>query len=577
MAKAGQIADRGVRNIESKFAKMNPRLPSGFAKGIGAVFAGVAIEQFVRAGRQAIATLADMADEAQRIGASTTFLQQFSYAVQMAGGTSDEASSALERFSREMSKAGAGGGELAKVFEANGVAIRDAQGNLLSIQAALGQYANLIQNAANEQDALNLAATAFGRGAGPAIVNALRDGAAGLATMADEASKAGAVIEEDVIRRAAVMDDRFTALEISASNWAKTMAVAIADFALPQLDELIKKVSTVLNLLGTDVSTYFSDPTKATGNAMLKAGDGTKLGNASEFYDALGFAERLSVTVNKSPTKIPRAGGGGGGGRRGGGGGGGGSRDNSAEVIADLELELQKVQAVGAARDEIITKEKILQELRHANVDAISAEGQKIEELVKAIDAAAKEQEQVLQAMQDFRSVADAGLGSLVDDLMNGVDAAEALQNSLQNMLSTIAQIAQKQLLDSLFGGGAAGGGGLGALIGGLFGGARAGGGPISAGRPYLVGEKGPELVVPESAGYVVPNGALGRSGGEANITINNMSGGAVSTEQRTTANGGREWLITIDRAVEASIGTPGKGGNRAVRQMGGRQQLTRR
>ena len=43
----------------------------------------------------------------------------------------------------------------------------------------------------------------------------------------------------------------------------------------------------------------------------------------------------------------------------------------------------------------------------------------------------------------------------------------------------------------------------------GLLGGARARGGPVQAGRPYLVGEEGPEIVVPGQSGTVVPNHAL--------------------------------------------------------------------
>ena len=38
----------------------------------------------------------------------------------------------------------------------------------------------------------------------------------------------------------------------------------------------------------------------------------------------------------------------------------------------------------------------------------------------------------------------------------------------------------------------------------------RASGGPVSAGAPYLVGEAGPELFVPSSAGSIVPNGGGG-------------------------------------------------------------------
>jgi phage-related minor tail protein len=39
---------------------------------------------------------------------------------------------------------------------------------------------------------------------------------------------------------------------------------------------------------------------------------------------------------------------------------------------------------------------------------------------------------------------------------------------------------------------------------------ARADGGPVTGGLPYLVGERGPEIVVPRQSGTVVPNHRLG-------------------------------------------------------------------
>ena len=36
---------------------------------------------------------------------------------------------------------------------------------------------------------------------------------------------------------------------------------------------------------------------------------------------------------------------------------------------------------------------------------------------------------------------------------------------------------------------------------------ARAAGGPVNAGQPYLVGEQGPEVIVPNGSGTVIPNG----------------------------------------------------------------------
>lgn len=53
----------------------------------------------------------------------------------------------------------------------------------------------------------------------------------------------------------------------------------------------------------------------------------------------------------------------------------------------------------------------------------------------------------------------------------------------------------------------------LGGPVGGFLGGFLADGGPAKAGTPYVVGEKGPELFVPNSSGTVIPNDQM-RSGG---------------------------------------------------------------
>lgn len=49
----------------------------------------------------------------------------------------------------------------------------------------------------------------------------------------------------------------------------------------------------------------------------------------------------------------------------------------------------------------------------------------------------------------------------------------------------------------------------------------RANGGPVSAGTPFMVGERGPELFVPRSSGNIIPNGSFGGGGITQNISIN--------------------------------------------------------
>lgn len=69
---------------------------------------------------------------------------------------------------------------------------------------------------------------------------------------------------------------------------------------------------------------------------------------------------------------------------------------------------------------------------------------------------------------------------------------------------------------------------GISGLISSAFGGARANGGSVSAGKSYLVGERGAELFTPSSSGMIVPNNALGGNGGSTiNLTVN----GAIDPE----------------------------------------------
>lgn len=88
--------------------------------------------------------------------------------------------------------------------------------------------------------------------------------------------------------------------------------------------------------------------------------------------------------------------------------------------------------------------------------------------------------------------------------------------------LSAMAEIAQASLR-GLFqspGGGGAGAGllnGLGSLVAGLLGSpGRATGGPVSAGRSYMVGERGPEMFVPSSGGRIEQIGG----GGSRNVRV---------------------------------------------------------
>jgi hypothetical protein len=88
----------------------------------------------------------------------------------------------------------------------------------------------------------------------------------------------------------------------------------------------------------------------------------------------------------------------------------------------------------------------------------------------------------------------------------------------------------------------------LGGFFGGLslFGGARAGGGPVGANKSYLVGERGPEIFTPSSAGNVISNQKSFGSGSGGGSTYYIDARGADQT--------GLARLESMIRQTQASI-----------------------
>ena len=158
------------------------------------------------------------------------------------------------------------------------------------------------------------------------------------------------------------------------------------------------------------------------------------------------------------------------------------------------------------------------------------------EDLVVTVraDTAAFSQD-VAQMKRDFDSTLVDGFDSagkvLERGLMRALRSGKLGFEDLGRMaLQIMDQITSKALgagMDALFagfGGGRGQGGGAG-LLSGLLGGlglpGRATGGSVSPARPYLVGERGPELFVPTSAGQVEPTHRLGDRQTSVSVAIN--------------------------------------------------------
>ena len=114
---------------------------------------------------------------------------------------------------------------------------------------------------------------------------------------------------------------------------------------------------------------------------------------------------------------------------------------------------------------------------------------------------------------------------SLLGAIRAGSLGFDDLKSAAGRAFDQIAAQALQLGLDQLFGGGKGGSdlaGAIGGIAGALFGlPGRATGGPVSPGRGYVVGERGPEIFVPTSAGKVETNAAPALRETRINIQLN--------------------------------------------------------
>ena len=134
---------------------------------------------------------------------------------------------------------------------------------------------------------------------------------------------------------------------------------------------------------------------------------------------------------------------------------------------------------------------------------------------------------------------------NLLRAVRGGQVGFEELRRGVLSVMDSIAAASLRTGVEALVGGG---GGGLGSVLTALLGVApgRATGGPVSPGRPYLVGERGPELFVPTASGSVMATPQGGREV-RVSITVNAPAGAAPEAMARS----GRQVARAVRRALE--------------------------
>lgn len=281
---------------------------------------------------------------------------------------------------------------------------------------------------------------------------------------------------------------------------------------------------------------------------------GEALSGIRDQAETNAFIRKMGAAID-APEPIPTAGYGsgltspstaGGGGSKGSGKGGRTRKDELEKEIDQIKKRTAALQAETTAQAAInplvddygyaVERASAMQDLLTAAQEAgltvtpqLRAQMEQLSEAyAQAVVASAQlgeSQDEIRQRADAMRDASREASQGIVQDLLEGRSAADAFAGALGRIGDRLLDMA----FDGLFAktgplGGVGSGGGIFNLLGSLFGGFRATGGSVQAGKAYVVGERRPELFVPNRNGHIVPSipraGSAARAGNNVTISV---------------------------------------------------------
>ena len=248
------------------------------------------------------------------------------------------------------------------------------------------------------------------------------------------------------------------------------------------------------------------------------------------------------------------------------------------KLLADIQKQRVKnisneivllEKSMGLSTDELEIEKQIMQMKQDGEIK----DENEIRNKLKHLQNLQKERQLAEETAAAFERMSQTIATDISDGIKGMIRGTSTLNDVLSSVLNKLIDAAFNMAFFGNMQGSLGGGGGLFGLIGGLFRGGGGGGGttdvfagfnrgPASGvtmdsfanggrprvGRTSIVGERGPELFVPGTAGSIIPNHALG---GSTNVVVNvDASGSNVEGDEQQSRELGR--LISV--AVQSEI-----------------------
>ena len=571
LSAAASKAFSGLKTAIGGLAKM----AAGFALAFGAAFIAITVKTM-----KSIDSLGKMAS---KIGTTAGSLAKLQFAAEQTGVSAETMGMAMQRFTRRAAEAARGTGEAKGALKELNLNAKELLKMPLEDQVlALSKAFETVETPA---DKVRLAMKLFDS-EGVALVNTLSAGSDGLKAMFVDAEQLGLVLSEDAVDGVEAANDSMNRLKKLFVGFSRQ---AVAAFA-PAIDE----ISTALVNLGLkaadgDVQNIGEVIAKSIVNGLVSV-----LEVIQKMMNAFGEMahEIKKIYRNFFPSKEMEADK-----KR--------LNDLFSTPIEDINLfsdeQAEQFEAeIAALKNKIAGEEgdfipfdfsALIAGLVRVK-DAIGVVGEAVEPVIDEIatlgernffdklissaldfkDKVGESFAKVTDNVFDFDKAMDSLVTSSIDAMVQGftdmVTGAKSFGDAMKDMAKTVIDALLKMYIKYLI---------VQPLFDMMFPGARTAdttvppkalGGPVQNSKPYLVGERGPELFVPNAGGNIIPNNKMGGGSG-GGVTVNqtiNVTTGIQSTVRAEIV----QLMPQIAQAAKGAVADARLRGGNFSKAMGG-------
>tara|TARA_R110000822_G_scaffold77235_5_gene185339 strand:+ start:1442 stop:3205 length:1764 start_codon:yes stop_codon:yes gene_type:complete len=547
---------KGLKGVGSVAGKAT----MGVAKiGLAATGAATALAAFVKVNVDFMDKLGKTAD---KLGIEVEFLQAMRFAAEQTGVKVEALDMGLQRFIRRAAEAAKGTGESKRAFEQLGIELKNDDGTLRDVRDVLFDVADGLKNTRSSAERIRLAFKFFDS-EGVALVNTLKNGADGLRAFEDQAENLGIIISRQSIAKAAMFADSLNVLKKQIIAITANISAAF----IPILEDVATKFENILKGMkgsdetfekfGKDLAITILEFMKNTLIAFITFIDGIKqkiveFANSGVgkklFGDMFSENEKLQAefaVTQKRYNELQKA------------------FLSENQIVLGIWGGEETIQGGKALQAEMFkVKHQLLQMYKeiHADDPENSPVVKLFDAMIKSMKDTKEEAAEVTKTdpvtntmseavskFKDSLGATDAAISNLAinttkkleDTIVEGLKNGKlAFKDFADYAIEQILRIAlQEAILAPMTGG-------IESFFKGVFGN-KALGGSVSAGKPYMVGESGRELFVPNQGGQIVSNQDLNQMGGGQSAPTVNFNISTVDAAGFDELLASRKGLIT--------------------------------